>query len=91
VTVLGYYTPFVILSSILLGIGAGLLSTLTLNTRPGHWIGFQALYGLGYGIGLQQPILAAQTVLSQDDIPVGIALISFLHTLGRSSCVLGGV
>ncbi|KAJ7856681.1 major facilitator superfamily protein [Mycena olivaceomarginata] len=82
VTVLGYYTPFVILSSILLGIGAGLLSTLTLNTRPGHWIGFQALYGLGYGIGLQQPILAAQTVLSQDDIPVGIALISFLHTLG---------
>ncbi|KAJ7318128.1 major facilitator superfamily domain-containing protein [Mycena albidolilacea] len=82
VTALGYYTPFVILSSILLGIGVGLLSTLTLNTRPDHWIGFQALYGLGYGIGLQQPILAVQTVLSRDDIPVGIALIGFLHTLG---------
>ncbi|KAJ6460930.1 major facilitator superfamily protein, partial [Mycena sanguinolenta] len=82
VTVLGYYTPFIILSSILVTVGTGLLSTFTVHTRPGQWIGFQAIYGLGVGVGTHQPIVAAQTVLSQEDIPLGMAPLVFFQTLG---------
>lgn len=32
ITVLGYYTPFMILSSLLMATGAGLLSTFTVGT-----------------------------------------------------------
>lgn len=33
------------------------------------WIGFQAIYGFGVGAGMQQGIIAAQTVCTLDDIP----------------------
>ncbi|KAF8218305.1 major facilitator superfamily domain-containing protein [Mycena galopus ATCC 62051] len=79
---MGYYTPFVVMASVLVAVASGLLSTFAMNTRPGHWIGFQVIYGLGYGIGIQQPIIAAQTVLTPEDIPVGTALMSFFQTLG---------
>ncbi|KAJ7165601.1 putative efflux pump antibiotic resistance protein [Mycena crocata] len=82
VTVLGYYAPFMIISSILCSIGAGLVSTFAVNTGHAHWIGYQVIYGLGVGLGIQQPIIAAQTVLSMEDIPTGTSLVIFMQTLG---------
>ncbi|KAF7377761.1 Major facilitator superfamily transporter [Mycena sanguinolenta] len=82
VTVMGYYTPFIILSSVLVTAGTGLLSTFTLYTRAEQWIGFQAIYGLGLGVGTHQPLVAAQTVLSHEDIPLGMAPLVFFQTLG---------
>ena len=41
VTAIGYYTPFVIASSVFMAIGAGLLSTFETNTGAGKWIGYQ--------------------------------------------------
>ncbi len=69
VTVLGYYTPLMILSSLLMATGAGLISTFKVGTGHAMWIGFQAIYGFGVGAGMQQGIIAAQTVCSLDDIP----------------------
>ncbi|KAJ6579472.1 DHA14-like major facilitator [Mycena vulgaris] len=82
ITAVGYYTPFMIMSSILMAVGAGLLSTFTVNTGHAHWIGYQVIYGFGVGFGMQQPIMAAQTVLSLQDVPTGTSLIMFLQTLG---------
>ncbi|KAJ7197012.1 major facilitator superfamily domain-containing protein [Mycena pura] len=90
ITAVGYYTPFMILSSLLMGIGAGLLSTFSTSTGHAHWIGFQVIYGFGVGFGMQQPIMAAQTVLSLADIPTGTALIMFLQTLGGALFVSVG-
>jgi MFS family permease len=79
---IGYYTPWMIASSILTPIGAGLISTFTPQTNHAAWIGYQALFGMGIGLGLQQASVAAQTVLSRKDVPIGAALMQFSQTLG---------
>ncbi|KAI4089188.1 MAG: hypothetical protein LQ344_005568 [Seirophora lacunosa] len=82
VTVLGFYSSFMIISSVLMAIGVGLMSTWTTSTHHSHWIGYQAIYGLGVGFGMQQPLIAAQTVLPLDDVPIGTTIIIFVQTLG---------
>ncbi|KAF7331021.1 Major facilitator superfamily transporter [Mycena venus] len=82
VTVLGYYVPFMILASIIMPIGAGLISTLTVDAGHAKWIGYQVLFGFGAGLGMQQPFIAAQAVLQTKDVPPGTSLIVFLQTLG---------
>lgn len=79
---IGYYTPWMILSSILTPIGAGLITTFTPHTGHSAWIGYQALFGLAVGLGMQQPSVAAQTVLSRKDVSIGAALMMFSQTLG---------
>ena len=90
ITTLGYFTPFIILSSILMSIGAGLLSTFRVNTGSGEWIGYQIIAGCGVGLGIQTPIIAIQTVLPLQDVPVGtsivrkctsVAFLFFAHSL----------
>ncbi|KAJ7061484.1 major facilitator superfamily domain-containing protein [Mycena amicta] len=91
ITAVGYYTPFMLLSAVLMGVGAGLISTFkATGTSHSHWIGYQIIYGLGVGFGMQQPILAAQTVLSLEDIPTGTSLLIFFQTLGGAVFVSVG-
>ncbi len=82
ITMLGYYTPFMIGSSVLMAIGAGLLSTFKVGTGHSMWIGYQALFGLGVGMGMQQPLIAAQTVCDIHDVPTATAVTNFCLTLG---------
>ena len=79
---LGYYTPFFILSSIITTIGAGLFTTFTPTTGHSKWIGYQVLYGIGLGLGMQQPLNVVQTVLGRSDIATGSALVMFVRFLG---------
>jgi MFS family permease len=83
VTIYGYYAPFMILSTILMGVGAGLITTFRPDTGTAHWLGFQVVYGLGVGFGMQNPVLAVQTVLNLEDIPTGTSLVMFMQTLGK--------
>ncbi|KAL8811795.1 MAG: hypothetical protein Q9200_001527 [Gallowayella weberi] len=69
-------------SVVLTPIGAGLLTTLNGGSGSGKWIGYQILYGIGGGLGYQQGITAAQTVLSDADINIGTALMVFVQNLG---------
>jgi EmrB/QacA subfamily drug resistance transporter len=82
VTVFGYYAPFMIASSVLMAIGAGLLTTFKVNTGHAEWIGYQALFGIGVGLGMQQILIAVQTALPAADIPTGTAIVMFFQTLG---------
>ncbi|TFK46304.1 major facilitator superfamily protein [Heliocybe sulcata] len=78
----GYYTPFLLLSAVLMSIGAGLLTTFTPTTAHPMWIGYQILFGFGLGLGLQQPGMAAQATLPRQDVSTGVALMFFGQSLG---------
>jgi len=81
---LGYYTGQMYASSILLSVGSGLLTTLKVDSSSQHWIGYQVIFGLGLGLGLQSPNIAAQTVLAKRDVMTGISLLFFAQGLGGS-------
>ncbi len=82
VTVWGYYTPFMIVGSMLTAVGFGLTTMFHPDTSAGAWIGYQIIIGAGVGTGFQQPLMAVQTVLGIADVPTGMSLIIFLQTLG---------
>jgi hypothetical protein len=82
ITTIGYYTPFVISGTVVFAIGAGLISTYTIDTTFGKWFGYQVLAGAGVGVGFQIPIIAVQTVLPLADVSVGTACIIFFQSLG---------
>ncbi|KAF1921865.1 major facilitator superfamily domain-containing protein [Ampelomyces quisqualis] len=79
---IGYYTPFMILGSSLMAVGAGLVTTWNPDTKSNAWIGFQILLGFGVGCTMQHPNLAVQIVLAKPDIPTGTAFLSLCQTLG---------
>ena len=45
-------------------------------------LGYQVIYGFGVGFGMQQPLIAAQTVCALEDVPTATSLINFSMTLG---------
>ena len=82
VSVIGYYTPFALLTCVITPIATGLLTTLNVHESFARLIFFQALFGFGVAIGFQALLVAAQTVLAQRDVPIGIACIQFAQYLG---------
>jgi hypothetical protein len=82
VSLIGYYTPFLMTGGVLISVGAGLMSTFEIDTGSSKWIGCQIAFGAGLGFAMQQPILAMQASLPKADIPVGTAIIFFSQSLG---------
>lgn len=82
VTVLGYYTPFMVVSAVLSSVGAGLLTTFQVDTNHPQWIGYQFIFGAGIGFGMQQTMVAVQACLEGPDVAIGTAIIVFSQTLG---------
>ncbi|KAH8602631.1 major facilitator superfamily domain-containing protein [Bisporella sp. PMI_857] len=82
VTLVGYYAPLMIASTVLMAIGVGLMYTFTPDVGHPAWIGYQAIAGIGIGLGMQQPLIAVQTVLDITWVPIGTSVIIFLQTLG---------
>ncbi|RJE18775.1 Major Facilitator Superfamily [Aspergillus sclerotialis] len=82
ITATGYYVPWMFVATILMSTGAGMVTTFKIDTGHSAWIGYQVLFGLGMGSGLQQPSLAAQTVLGDDSIAIGVSLMFFAQNLG---------
>ena len=90
VTNLGYYTPFMLASSALTSVGAGLLTTFEPDTGSPKWIGYQIICGFGIGLGLQLPLVAVQTVLDMSEIPIATALMIFMQLFGAAVFVSVG-
>ncbi|KAF2273807.1 major facilitator superfamily transporter [Westerdykella ornata] len=82
VSVTGYYMPLAWISVAVASVGAGLLTTLDVDSGTGKWIGYQIIYGIGGGLGYQQGVNAAQTVLGPTEIAIGTALMVFVQNLG---------
>ncbi|KAK8190522.1 putative MFS multidrug transporter [Phyllosticta capitalensis] len=90
VSKLGYYTPFMIASSVVVSVGAGMLTTFRVNTGHPAWIGYQVLLGFGLGLGMQQTNIAIQNVLSRVDVPIGTTCLFFSQQLGGAVFVAVG-
>ena len=90
ITRTGYYAPWLFVSTIFMAIGSGLMTTFKIHTGHSAWIGYQVLFGLGLGTGMQQPSMAAQTVLAQADVSIGISLMFFAQSFGGAIWVCIG-
>jgi hypothetical protein len=86
----GYFTPFLYISTVLIAIGTGMLTTFEVDTGGPAFLGWQAMAGIGMGFGLQIPFICVQTVLTPQDLPMGTAVIVFSQTIGGAVFVAIG-
>ncbi len=78
----GHYIPFIAGAAAMLSLGAGLLSTLNLNTDLGHILGYEIITGIGFGLAVNLPLTAVRNSVTQEDIPVGNAMFVFAQGFG---------
>ncbi len=90
ITRTGYYNPFIFMCTTLMSIGAGLITTFQTDTASSKWIGYQVIFGLGLGMGMQQASTAAQAVLAKKDVSIGVSLVFFGQSLGGAIFVCIG-
>ena len=81
-SLIGYYSPTMYLGTVMMSVGAGLMTTFKVNTGAAVWVVSQIIFGLGIGFGFQQPIIATQTVFSKTELPSALVVVSFFQTLG---------
>ena len=84
---LGYYHPFMILGSVTLTLGTGLITTLASRSSVAKWVVFQILAGIGAGSGGQLPLIAVQDALAKDDVPIGYAVVLSSGYLGPTAAL----
>lgn len=90
VSKVGYFAPPAIIGAAIGTVGCGLLSTLRVDSGPGQWVGYQVVTSAGLGMAVQQGVIAVQTVLTLEQIPVGIAAIISMQSLGGAVFVSVG-
>ncbi len=90
VTFVGYYTPFMLASSVLMPVGLGLLTTIGPDTSRAALFVYPAIFGLGVGMGFQQPLIGVQATLPQADIAPGTTVIVFGQTIGAAIMIAVG-
>lgn len=90
VTKVGYFAPPAIIGAAIGTVGCGLLSTLQVDSGPGQWVGYQIVSSAGLGMAVQQGVIAVQTVLQLEQIPIGIAAIISMQSLGGAVFVSVG-
>ena len=71
----GHFVPLLIAGGVFTTIGSGLIFTLGLNSPSSMWIGYQVLAGIGIGLCIQVPIIAAQATVEPDDIAIATAMV----------------
>ena len=89
-TVWGHYVPVLLLGSVPLTVGAGLLYTLNNHTSTGKWVGYELLAGTGIGLVLQIPVMVAQSIVAVPDISRVTAIILWCQTMGGALWVSAG-
>ncbi|EPE37172.1 MFS general substrate transporter [Glarea lozoyensis ATCC 20868] len=81
VTKWGYYVPYMIGGTVIGSIGAGLLTTLDVDTPTANWAIYLFIFGVGAGMSLQLPYTAVQAVLDPSDVATGNAIAVFSSQL----------
>ena len=80
----GHFVPFMVIGSAMGTVGCGLCYTLDINTSSSHWIGYQAITGIGIGLGIQIPMMACQGAVGMMDLSSVSAIVLFFQTIGGS-------
>ncbi|CAD0093561.1 unnamed protein product [Aureobasidium mustum] len=102
-SIVGYYTPFLIVGSGILIVGSALFTTWSVDIGAGIWIEYQVRHsyllteegsdskqivtGIGLGTVLQGPNIAAQTVLSDRDVAIGLSFLQFINFFAGSTFI----
>lgn len=73
---LGLFQPFILASGVFATIGVGLIYTFDLQVGLGPIIGYQVLYGVGCGLGVQTPNLVATVTSSPGDVSTAVSTVS---------------
>jgi hypothetical protein len=71
----GFFAPLFIVGGIFSTIGCGLIYTLDLASPSSHWIGFQILAGIGFGLCFQAPIMVGQALSKPEDVSTVTAIL----------------
>jgi hypothetical protein len=87
VPLIGYYVPSMIFATATMSVGMGILTLLNYHSPISLVLGLQVPAGVGIGVALQQTVLAAQTILSLDDVSIGVSLIVLAQTLGGTVAI----
>lgn len=64
-----------VVGSVFLTAGAGLLYTLDFGTSMGKYVGYQIVFGIGVGTSIQVPVIAAQAFSTMEDIAATTATV----------------
>ena len=83
----GHFVPFMVIGSAMGTVGCGLCYTLDINTSSSHWIGYQAITGIGIGLGMQIPMMACQDAVGMMDLSSVSAIVLFFQFIGGSFAV----
>ncbi|OJK02334.1 hypothetical protein ASPACDRAFT_50929 [Aspergillus aculeatus ATCC 16872] len=82
-TATGHYMPVILFAQLLTAVGAGLLTTIRIETSTAQWATYMALTGAGLGLGVNVPHIAIQAVFESDnDIFIANGIASFFGQLG---------
>ncbi|GKT55140.1 efflux pump antibiotic resistance [Colletotrichum tofieldiae] len=84
---LGNYNVIILGETALMCIGAGLITTFSLDTPMGHWFGFEVILGLGVGVGFQAGQVVVQNSLSYDLLSQATSNVQFFMSLGGAVSV----
>ncbi|EHA46601.1 hypothetical protein MGG_10598 [Pyricularia oryzae 70-15] len=86
----GHYAPLLIFGTLLMSVGAGLLTTWNGATAGSMLLTVvPAAVGLGFGTAFQQPFVAVQASLADsDDLSLGFSIVAFAQALGSSVMIL---
>lgn len=79
---LGYYTPVMVAGTVLMSVGAGMMTRLGGDTPAVEWVVWQVVFSLGAGAAFQQPYTAVQTVLEERYVPTAVVVLSFVQEVG---------
>lgn len=82
VTETGRYKKFMLLGTVLLTVGLGLMGTLDETTSLIELGVFMALMGAGVGMLMQNLVLVVQNTVRFEDIGSGSSLVAFFRSLG---------
>ncbi|EFR00358.1 hypothetical protein MGYG_03360 [Nannizzia gypsea CBS 118893] len=80
----GHFSYLMILGSVMVTIGSGLIYTFGLDTPASTWIGYQILAGIGGGVALQIPVIVSQALAKPEDLSSATAMILFIQTMGAA-------
>ena len=75
ISLTGTYQPFITASGIFATVGAGLIYSLDGNSSSAKYLGYQAILGVGMGLGIQVPMIAMQALSDPADMGPNTAII----------------
>lgn len=89
---IGIYLPVMYVSQVLLTLGSGLFIDLKFEASLARLFVFEIIAGIGVGMNIEPPLLAAQAATPVRDTAAVVATMSFLRSIGNAvSIVVGGV